>query len=97
MSEQQDNSTRLGDGNEASGLLRSVEPAGGASYSMSSTDSSSDDNKDTLGSGSADSSDKSDDNKDTAGSGDADSSDDGSDSSDADGTDSGADADGSDS
>lgn len=84
----QDNSTRI---DEGSGLLRSVEPAGGAGYSMSASDADggaktggTDTNKDLLGSGDADSSDASD----------ADESDSGG--SDADGTDTGADSDSSD-
>jgi hypothetical protein len=104
----QDNSTRRDERDEqGSGLLRSVEPAGGAGYSMSASDadgsdktSGSDSNKDILGGGDADTSDASD----TDGS-DADGTDgDGTDAtdgdsvggSDADGTDSGADSDGSD-
>jgi hypothetical protein len=61
----QDNSTRLDDRDgQGSGLLRSVEPAAGARYSMSASDadssdktSGSDSNKDILGGGDADSSD----------------------------------------
>ncbi|MFN2483193.1 MAG: hypothetical protein ABR554_17175 [Pyrinomonadaceae bacterium] len=61
---EQDNSTRLDGDEQGSGLLRSVEPAGGAGYSMSAPDadasdktSDSDSNKDILGGGDAGSSD----------------------------------------
>jgi hypothetical protein len=78
MSEQ-DNSTRFDDDGEASGLLRSVEPAGGASYRMSASD--------TVDGGADSGSDSDGSDK---GVGDSDASDKGSDSdgSDADGTDS---------
>jgi hypothetical protein len=88
MSEQ-DNSTRL-DENEGSGLLRSVEPTGGRSYSMSASDTvdgGTDAGKD------ADGTDKSGDSDGTDGGGDSDGTDA---SGDADGTDSGADSDASD-
>jgi hypothetical protein len=85
MSEQ-DNSIRIGDDVEASGLLRSVEPAGGATYQMAVSDTV------DGGADTGSDSDSTDGNEDTGGSGDADSSDDGGDS---DGSDS--DSDGSDS
>ena len=78
MSEQ-DNSIRM-DENEGSGLLRSVEPTGGNSYSMSASDTV------DGGTDAGSDSDGSDTNKDIAGSGDADNSDE--EESDADGTDS---------
>ena len=102
---EQDNSIRLDGDEQGSGLLRSVEPAGGAGYSMSASDADSgdttggsDSNKDILGSGDADSSDTDGSDADgTDGDGtdttDGDSAGEGGD---ADGTDFGADSDGSD-
>jgi hypothetical protein len=87
MSEQ-DNSTRL-DENEGSGLLRSVEPTDGRSYSMSASDTvdgGADAGKDTDGT------DKGGDSDGTDGGGDSD----GTDGGDADGTDFGEDSDASD-
>jgi hypothetical protein len=104
----QDNSTRLDDRDEqGSGLLRSVEPAAGARYSMAASDADggdktagSDSNKDLLGSGDADSSDdgggSGGDGTDGDGTDATDGDTAGDDGSDADGTDFGSDADGSD-
>jgi hypothetical protein len=106
---EQDNSTRLDDRDEqGSGLLRSVEPAGGAGFSMSASDADGSDkttdsgsNKDILGGGDADTSDTDGSDADgTDGDGtDATDGDSGGDSGgggDADGTDFGADSDSSD-
>ncbi|MDT7602975.1 MAG: hypothetical protein QOF61_972 [Acidobacteriota bacterium] len=91
MSEQ-DNSTRLDEGEaQGSGLLRSVEPIGGASYSMSASDTV--DGGTDAGKKDTDGTDKTSDSDGTDG-GDTDTTDGGD--SDADGTDFGDDSDASD-
>ena len=97
----QDNSTRIDE--QGSGLLRSVEPAGGAGYSMSAADTDasdkttdSDSNKDILGSGDADASDSDGSDADGTDGDGTDKTDGDSGGGDADGTDFGADSDSSD-